>query len=233
MWPENWARNRKYRRVRYVASSQVWQLDWHPLGHMICSGSNDHTAKFWCRTRPGTTNEELCAAPPAVHGRTRQFKTQSFIRFKEGETMREQISNVEKTISRHFARTSIVGSDILCPFRRYGGFIRTFTELDQLDKGGRAPAVVSATAAEAAVTASLGPRAAAEAARNEAKAVRELSIPSLGKLTQTADIYWSLSAPDSHSLSSSQQRSRHLISTGPSRRLTATHSPPPNKGHVT
>ena len=22
----------------------VWQLDWHPLGHMICSGSNDHTA---------------------------------------------------------------------------------------------------------------------------------------------------------------------------------------------
>ncbi|KAK4336835.1 hypothetical protein RND71_043896 [Anisodus tanguticus] len=27
--------------------------DWHPLGHILASGSNDHTCKFWTRNRPG------------------------------------------------------------------------------------------------------------------------------------------------------------------------------------
>ncbi|XP_071451232.1 pre-mRNA 3' end processing protein WDR33 [Hetaerina americana] len=33
--------------------SIVWALAWHPLGHILCSGSNDHTSKFWTRNRPG------------------------------------------------------------------------------------------------------------------------------------------------------------------------------------
>lgn len=28
-------------------------MAWHPLGHILCSGSNDHTIKFWTRNRPG------------------------------------------------------------------------------------------------------------------------------------------------------------------------------------
>lgn len=35
--------------------SSVWTLAWHPVGHILCSGSNDHTTKFWCRNRPGDT----------------------------------------------------------------------------------------------------------------------------------------------------------------------------------
>ncbi|PRQ37620.1 putative transcription factor WD40-like family [Rosa chinensis] len=31
-------------------NNSVWDLQWHPIGHMICSGSNDRTTKFWCRT---------------------------------------------------------------------------------------------------------------------------------------------------------------------------------------
>ncbi|KAF5445983.1 hypothetical protein F2P56_031650 [Juglans regia] len=33
----------------------VWDLAWHPIGYLLCSGSNDHTTKFWCRNRPGDT----------------------------------------------------------------------------------------------------------------------------------------------------------------------------------
>ena len=31
----------------------VWALSWHPAGHILCSGSNDHNCKFWTRNRPG------------------------------------------------------------------------------------------------------------------------------------------------------------------------------------
>ncbi|KAK9128936.1 hypothetical protein Syun_017733 [Stephania yunnanensis] len=33
--------------------NSVWDLDWHPIGYILCSGSNDHTTRFWCRNRPG------------------------------------------------------------------------------------------------------------------------------------------------------------------------------------
>ncbi|MCO5573785.1 hypothetical protein L7F22_027559 [Adiantum nelumboides] len=33
--------------------NSVWDLAWHPMGHILCSGGNDHTTKFWCRNRPG------------------------------------------------------------------------------------------------------------------------------------------------------------------------------------
>uniref|UniRef100_A0AC35FZF6 Uncharacterized protein n=1 Tax=Panagrolaimus sp. PS1159 TaxID=55785 RepID=A0AC35FZF6_9BILA len=37
----------------------VWALDWHPLGHILSTGSNDNNTKFWGRNRPGDTLEEL------------------------------------------------------------------------------------------------------------------------------------------------------------------------------
>lgn len=32
----------------------IWTMQWHPVGHVLASGSNDHTTKFWTRQRPGT-----------------------------------------------------------------------------------------------------------------------------------------------------------------------------------
>ncbi|TKY90406.1 hypothetical protein EX895_000404 [Sporisorium graminicola] len=32
--------------------SNVWSLEWHPFGHLLCSGSNDHMTRFWQRARP-------------------------------------------------------------------------------------------------------------------------------------------------------------------------------------
>ena len=34
----------------------VWSLDWHPVGHILASGSNDNTSRFWTRARAG----DLC-----------------------------------------------------------------------------------------------------------------------------------------------------------------------------
>lgn len=39
--------------IEAAHDSIVWTLAWHPLGHILCSGSNDHTIKFWTRNRPG------------------------------------------------------------------------------------------------------------------------------------------------------------------------------------
>ncbi|EPQ32375.1 uncharacterized protein PFL1_00571 [Pseudozyma flocculosa PF-1] len=37
--------------------SNVWSLQWHPLGHILASGSNDHTTRFWSRARPADGRE--------------------------------------------------------------------------------------------------------------------------------------------------------------------------------
>ncbi|CAO3591931.1 unnamed protein product [Absidia cylindrospora] len=36
--------------------SNIWSLDWHPVGHILVTGSNDHTTRFWTRPRPGDTS---------------------------------------------------------------------------------------------------------------------------------------------------------------------------------
>jgi polyadenylation factor subunit 2 len=39
--------------VAFAHESAVWSLDWHPQGHLLCSGSNDRATRFWERPRPG------------------------------------------------------------------------------------------------------------------------------------------------------------------------------------
>lgn len=45
----------------------VWCLSWHPAGHILATGSNDHTVKFWSRNRPGDSMRDkynLNTLPP-------------------------------------------------------------------------------------------------------------------------------------------------------------------------
>ncbi|KAF1808787.1 WD40 repeat-like protein [Eremomyces bilateralis CBS 781.70] len=37
----------------YAHEFAVWTLAWHPLGHILTSGSNDRVTRFWTRPRPG------------------------------------------------------------------------------------------------------------------------------------------------------------------------------------
>jgi polyadenylation factor subunit 2 len=43
-------------RVQYAHAATIWSLDWHPLGHILASGSKDNFARFWSRARPGETS---------------------------------------------------------------------------------------------------------------------------------------------------------------------------------
>ena len=40
-------------QVKGGHEAAIWSMTWHPAGHILCSGSNDNTTKFWCRNRPG------------------------------------------------------------------------------------------------------------------------------------------------------------------------------------
>ena len=44
--------------VRTAHDSAVWSLAWHPMGHVLASGSNDNCCKFWVRLRPGELPRE-------------------------------------------------------------------------------------------------------------------------------------------------------------------------------
>ena len=43
-------------KLQYAHDFSVWSLDWHPLGHILASGSNDRVTRFWTRARPGETH---------------------------------------------------------------------------------------------------------------------------------------------------------------------------------
>lgn len=42
-------------KFQHAHEYNVWSLDWHPLGHILASGSNDRVTRFWTRARPGET----------------------------------------------------------------------------------------------------------------------------------------------------------------------------------
>jgi polyadenylation factor subunit 2 len=42
-------------RIQYAHAATIWTLDWHPLGHILASGSKDNFTRFWSRARPGET----------------------------------------------------------------------------------------------------------------------------------------------------------------------------------
>jgi polyadenylation factor subunit 2 len=42
-------------RIPEAHDFTVWSMDWHPMGHILASGSNDRVTRFWTRPRPGDT----------------------------------------------------------------------------------------------------------------------------------------------------------------------------------
>ncbi|PKA58619.1 Flowering time control protein FY [Apostasia shenzhenica] len=49
--------------------NSVWDLSWHPIGYLLCSGGNDHATRFWCRNRPGDhVRDKFIASHPQGYG---------------------------------------------------------------------------------------------------------------------------------------------------------------------
>ncbi|KAI6783906.1 Polyadenylation factor subunit-like protein [Emericellopsis cladophorae] len=46
-------------KLPFAHDYAVWTMDWHPLGHIMASGSNDRITRFWTRARPGDTDVAL------------------------------------------------------------------------------------------------------------------------------------------------------------------------------
>lgn len=40
-------------KTAFAHDYAIWSMDWHPLGHILASGSNDRATRFWTRPRPG------------------------------------------------------------------------------------------------------------------------------------------------------------------------------------
>mmetsp|Transcript_17503 Transcript_17503/g.35305 ORF Transcript_17503/g.35305 Transcript_17503/m.35305 type:complete len:449 (-) Transcript_17503:245-1591(-) len=41
-------------RIPFAHDMAIWDMKWHPVGHLLATGSNDRQTKFWARNRPGT-----------------------------------------------------------------------------------------------------------------------------------------------------------------------------------
>ncbi|EMR11801.1 hypothetical protein PNEG_00227 [Pneumocystis murina B123] len=39
--------------IPYAHESSIWSMQYHPLGHILATGSNDRYTRFWARARPG------------------------------------------------------------------------------------------------------------------------------------------------------------------------------------
>jgi polyadenylation factor subunit 2 len=43
-------------QLKHAHDFAIWSMDWHPLGHILATGSNDKITRFWSRARPGETD---------------------------------------------------------------------------------------------------------------------------------------------------------------------------------
>lgn len=55
-------------RNEVAHESNVWSLEWHPFGHLLCSGSNDHMTRFWQRARPNDAVAQTAGGFDATMG---------------------------------------------------------------------------------------------------------------------------------------------------------------------
>ncbi|KAK5696685.1 pre-mRNA cleavage and polyadenylation factor (CPF) complex subunit [Elasticomyces elasticus] len=75
-------------RVTHAHDYAIWSMDWHPLGHILASGSNDRATRFWTRPRPGDdsyTNDRWHIGQEAAEARGTWKKAEAHRQQQEEE----------------------------------------------------------------------------------------------------------------------------------------------------
>ncbi|VDN27222.1 unnamed protein product [Gongylonema pulchrum] len=111
--------------LEHAHDQAIWSLEWHPLGHILASGSNDNNTKFWARNRPGDTQDDifgLASLPGPVAVPAKETKTEksadetTFVPVIPGMGLND---DVFLGIQRKDARTTVggppVGGPLLFP----------------------------------------------------------------------------------------------------------------------
>jgi polyadenylation factor subunit 2 len=71
----------------------VWSMSWHPLGHILASGSNDRITRFWSRARPGDTScfqDRYHVGPDAAEAQGTYNRRDGRRQMREEEELEEQ-----------------------------------------------------------------------------------------------------------------------------------------------
>lgn len=66
--------------ISYAHEFAIWSMEYHPMGHILCTGSNDRITRFWVRPRPRETDTyrdryhigEAAAEAMGTHDRSRR-----------------------------------------------------------------------------------------------------------------------------------------------------------------
>ena len=80
-------------RIPYAHDKAIYTIEYHPLGHLLCTAGADKSLRFWCRGRP---NDPLAFKDTAYTGESWAEKQQHFMQRgykqepEEGEEMQEE-----------------------------------------------------------------------------------------------------------------------------------------------
>lgn len=86
--------------ISYAHEFAIWSMEYHPMGHILCTGSNDRITRFWVRPRPGETDTyrdryhigEAAAEAMGTHDRSRR----RMMREEEEEAEDEEAALVDQ-----------------------------------------------------------------------------------------------------------------------------------------
>eukprot|EP00112_Aurelia_sp_Birch-Aquarium-sp1_P012294 Seg2587.3 transcript_id=Seg2587.3/GoldUCD/mRNA.D3Y31 product="pre-mRNA 3' end processing protein WDR33" protein_id=Seg2587.3/GoldUCD/D3Y31 len=82
----------------HAHDAMIWSVRWHPLGHILASGSNDHTCKFWTRNRPGDKMKDKYNLNTNPLGDEDYGIPGIDMQFPSAEKLKEQLEAKHKTL---------------------------------------------------------------------------------------------------------------------------------------
>ena len=71
--------------IRHSHEQAIWDMAWHPAGHVLATVSNDTKVRFWCRDRPGSDGPPNADLPEDVDLRRKYDDGAGAARFREAQ----------------------------------------------------------------------------------------------------------------------------------------------------